>query len=98
MKCFATCFIIIIFSTLICYPQKVNKTPTISEIETAFQKGQFTLSNLWANTLLNTGKPDSKTQKKLKNYIDLADRIKANFTLSETETEIRLRICLLSGM
>lgn len=91
MKCFATCFIIIIFSTLICYPQKVNKTPTISEIETAFQKGQFTLSNLWANTLLNTGKPDSKTQKKLKNYIDLADRIKADFTLSEAETEIKLR-------
>lgn len=91
MKSFTTCFIIIIFSTFICYPQKVSTIHTISDIESAFQKGQFTLSTLWANTILNTGKPDSKTQTKLKNYIDLAERIKADFTLSEAETEIRLK-------
>jgi len=91
MKSLTTYFIIIIFSTLICYPQKVNKTPTISDIESAFQKGHLALSTQWANILLANGKPDTKTQKKLKSYIDLAERIKADFALSEAETEVRLK-------
>src|ERR1035437_1950811 len=91
MKCFTTCFIIFIFSTLICYPQKADKIHTLSEIESAFQKGQFSLSTQWANTLLNIRKQDLKTEKKLKSYVDLADRIKAHFALNEAETGVRLK-------
>jgi len=91
MKRFTTCFIIIIFSTLICYPQKANKIHSLSEIESAFQKGQFSLSTQWANILLNKNKQDLKTEEKLKSYVNLADRIKADFTLSEAETEVRLK-------
>ena len=88
MKRFTTCLTLIIFLTVMSCGQKVPDGHSLKDIETAFQNGQLTIACEWANALLNSGKPDSTTQ--LKSLVDMAGRIKADFTLSESEIETRL--------
>ncbi|NWJ49675.1 MAG: transglutaminase domain-containing protein [Bacteroidetes bacterium] len=57
----------------------------------AFQKGRFTLSKQWANTLLNKNNLDLATKKELMSLMDLEERISADFTLSEAEVDVRLK-------
>lgn len=90
MKRFTTCLALIIFVTGMCYAQKVPDGHSLKDIETAFQNEQLTLASQWANALLNSGKTDSSTQFRLKSLVDMAGRIKSDFTLSEAETEALL--------
>ncbi len=94
MKSFATCLVIIIFTAIMSCQQWVPTEHTLPDIERAFQKGEFTLSMQWANTLLNKRKLNPATIERLKSIIDLAERIKADFTLSEPEIETRLKKAL----
>ena len=88
MKGFTTCFTLIIFVTVMSYGQKAPDGHSLKDIETAFQKGQLTLASQWAKALLNSGKSDSTIR--LKSIVDMAGRIKADFTLPESEIEARL--------
>lgn len=91
MKSFVTCLIIIFISAVANCQQRVENNHTLADIETTFQKGQFTRSTLWANTLLYKGKMNSATTERLKSLVDLADRIKNDFSLSDQEIEILLK-------
>jgi hypothetical protein len=91
MKSFATCFIIVIFATVMSCQQRMPESHSLADIETAFQKGQLTMSTQWANTLLKRGKLNPATVERLKSLIDLAERIKADFTLPEPEVEVQLK-------
>lgn len=88
MKGFTTCFTLIFFVTVMSYGQKVLEGHSLKDIETAFQSGQLTLASQWAKALLNSGKSDSTKQ--LKYIVDMAGRIKADFTLPESEIEALL--------
>ena len=91
MKYFIIGFIIIIISSGIRCQEKARDQHTLSDIEKAFQKGQFKLTTQWANTLLNKNKLNISTQEKLKSLMDRVERIKADFTLTEPEIEVRLQ-------
>ena len=90
MQSFTSCLTLIIFVTVMSCQQKVPDIHSLKDIETAFQKGKLTLASQWANTILKIGKSDSTTQIKLKYLMDMSDRIKCDFTLTESEIEIRL--------
>jgi len=86
-----TIFILIIFIAILSCQQKGLKKHTLSDIETAFQNGQLTLANQWADSLLNKGYLDSLTKIKLLSSIDMSNRILADFTLAAPEIENRLK-------
>lgn len=90
MRSFISCLTLITFVTVMCCQQKIPDNHSLKDIESAFQNGKLTLASQWANSSLNNGKTDSTTQFKLKYLIDMAARIKSDFTLSEAEIEIRL--------
>lgn len=91
MKSIITCFALIIFITIASCNQHKPVNHTLEDIESAFQTSQFTFAIQWADSLIKNGKPDSLTQIKLKYEIDMAGRIKADFSLSENEIEARLK-------
>jgi len=64
---------------------------TLPEIENAFQEGNLTLVTHSSDYLLVNGVADSLRDAKLRYMIDMSDRIRADFTLTEHEIEISLR-------
>jgi hypothetical protein len=90
MRPFLSCFVLFIIIAIGGCNQSKNPNHTLSHIETAWQNGQLSFATQWADSLLKTGKPDSLTQIKLKSLVDRSDRIKADFSLTEAETEVRL--------
>ena len=90
MRSFTTCLTLITFVTVMSCQQKIPDDHSLTDIETAFKNGKLTFVSQWANSLLNSGKTDSTIQVKLKSLMDMAARIKSDFTLSESETDARL--------
>ena len=90
MKCSITCFCLIFLSVLAGCQQKDPKSRTLGDIETAFRYGRFTLAIQWADSMLKSGERDSLKAIKLSTLIDQAGRIRADFTLTEPETDTRL--------
>jgi len=86
-----TIFILIIFISILSCQQKNPKKHTLSDIEAAFQDGQLTRANRWADSLLSNGHPDSLTKIKLLSSIDMSNRILADFTLVAPAIENRLK-------
>lgn len=91
MKSVITCFVLIIFIVMMGCQHPTPTGRTLTNIETAFQNGRLTLATQWADSLLNSEKPDSLTKIKLKSLVDMAGRIKADFTLTATEMETQLK-------
>ena len=79
------CFLIL-FSLVGCH-RKPTVYHTLSAIETTFQKGQFTRTVRWADSLMKSGNADSLTIVKLKLLVDNIIRIRADFSLTDAETD-----------
>ena len=91
MKRITTCFVLIIFILAVSCQPKAPKSHTLTDIDAAYQKGELTFVSQWADSLLKDGKTDSLTQSKLKTLVDLADRIRVDFTLPAAEIDMRLK-------
>jgi len=91
MKRITTCFVLIIFILFVSCQQKAPKRHSLTDVETAYQNGELTLVTQWADSLLKDGEADSSTQTKLKTLVDLAGRIRVDFTLPEAEIDTRLK-------
>lgn len=91
MKNLRTCFFLIILNTFVSCQQHEKRNRTPADVENAFHNGNLTLSTHWCDSLLISAKSDSLTEVKLRYLIDMAGRIKADFTLSESEIESRLK-------
>jgi len=84
-------FALIIILVIAGCQQRVPVSHKLPEIEAAFQNGQLTLANQWADSLLKHGNPDSSLRIKLSSIIDMNGRIEADFTLKAPEIEARLQ-------
>jgi len=84
-------FALIIILTIVGCQQRAPVNYTLPNIETAIQNGQLALANQWADSLLKNGNPDSSTRIKLSSIIDMNGRIKADFTITTNEIEVRLK-------
>ena len=85
MKSFRTCFFLIILNTVVSCQHNEKGNRTLADVENAFQNGNLTLSTYWSDSMLIRGKPDSITKIRLRSLVDIAGRIKADFSLSESE-------------
>lgn len=91
MKHLTNCLYLGFFIAVVSCQQKLPASRRLSDIETAFRKGQFALATQWADSMLKNGKSDSLTTVKLSTLIDQAGRIKADFTFAESEIDVRLK-------
>ena len=91
MKSITNGFILIIFIMVVSCQQRVPARHSLSEIETAYQNGQLSFAIQWADSLLKKGTADSLTTINLTRLVDMVGRIRADFTLKESEIEIRLK-------
>ncbi len=82
--------VILVVSILGCQ-QSVKPLHTLIEIENALKAGNLAQVKIWCDSIFELGNPDSLTRIKLKSTIDMADRINADFTLSEPEIDHRLK-------
>jgi len=91
MKSITNGFILIIFIMVVSCQQQVPARHSLSDIETAYQNGQLSFAIQWADSLLKKGTADSLTTINLTRLVDMVGRIRADFTLKESEIEIRLK-------
>ena len=84
-------FLLIIFILVTSCHQKVNRLHTLADIDNAFQNGNLTLVTQWADSFLINNNSDSVSVTKLRSLVDMADRIRADFTLSEEEIRTGLK-------
>jgi hypothetical protein len=90
MKRINNCLYLVFFIAAVSCHQKVPTGRTIDDVETAFRNGQLTVAIHWADSILKKGKTDSLTVIKLSSIIDMSARIRADFTLTESEIDARL--------
>ncbi len=91
MKRITTCLTVIIFFLIVSCQYKESKVYTLPDVEKAFNEGQFTIAEHWADSLIKAKGTDSLTKGKLSTIIDLSERIKYDFNLTEPEVETRLK-------
>lgn len=91
MRFFINLNVFVLFIILIACHNPVKTFRTFSAINDAFNKGDLSIAVVWADSLLAFGNPDSVTVQKLNSLVDMADRIKADFSLSGPEFEIKLK-------
>jgi transglutaminase-like putative cysteine protease len=91
MKRITTFFLgILLVVTASCF-YKAPENHSIEDVESAFNKGQLKLATQWADSLLNNIKTDSLPRNKLLGFVDQSERIKADFKLTESEVETKLK-------
>ena len=87
---FSACFLYITLIMMMSCQPKIQRDHTFQEIETVFRNGQFTLAMHWGESLLKSEKTDTVTRGQLTSLMDMIGRIRADFTLPESEIETRL--------
>ncbi len=89
-----TFFFLVIIITVIGCHQKDRRFRTLDDINYAFQHGNLTLVTQWADSILIKNNSDSASVSKLRSLIDMADRIRIDFTLSEEEIRTELKTAI----
>ena len=74
-------YLILSILILSCHSQP-KTSRTYADIDSVFTRGDLTMATQLADSLLRMGQVDSLTAAKLNSMVDLAARIKADFTLS----------------
>lgn len=85
------CFMILLVTLVLNNCQNI-KVPVkiLTEIEAAFQQGDFTKCTQWGDSLLALNQTDSITKEKVDSLIDQCSRIRYDFSLSERDVEAQL--------
>jgi transglutaminase-like putative cysteine protease len=91
MKRITDYFVAFLLIVTVCCCCKDPKSRTIQDVEMAFDSGRLKSAAQWADSLLNENKTDSLTKNKLLAFIDQAERIRADFKLSESDVESKLK-------
>jgi len=90
MKYKSISLILIIFILMTSCHHQVPVGRSLKDVETAFQNGQLKLVIQWADSLIKNRTTDSVTLVKLTSFVDMAARIRDDFTVTESETETLL--------
>ena len=80
---------IILFSGFSCQ-EPTHKSCTPQDIQAAFREGQYSLAMHLTDSLINRGTEDSFTIAKLQTMKDMAERVLADFRLSDSTVNARL--------
>ena len=91
MKTIQSILLLTIFICIIgCYQPPVALR-SIKDIEKAFQNGYFSQTIKWSDSILRCSNTDSLTIFRLNSILDMARRIKADFTMTAEETDTLLK-------
>ena len=91
MKAIQSILLFTIFVCIIgCY-QPSEALRSIKDIEKAFQNGNFSQTIKWSDSILRCCNTDTLTTFRLNSILDMARRIKADFTMTASETDTLLK-------